>query len=180
MNATARLTTDSNVSPALPVAALRGRLEELMGLVLTLPADLYCARSSRVSGSVGEHVRHLLDHISSLVSQSSSSAVLSYDHRTRGTALESDPSVAAREMMRLDAALERWSKRSLDEPVTVVAMMSADGQAVTGWSTLARELAFVLSHTVHHQAIVALLLEQLGVESPSERFGYAPSTPARS
>lgn len=177
MNATALIT--STAAATSSVSPLRGRLEELMRLVLTLPADAYCARSSRVSGSVGEHVRHLLDHISSLVSASPSN-VLSYDHRSRGTALETEPSVAVREMMRLDAALERWSERSLDEPVTVVAMMSADGQAVTGWSTLARELAFVMSHTVHHQAIVALLLEQLGVDSPSERFGYAPSTPGRS
>ena len=179
MNSTARLTTQSTVVPASPVTALRERLEDLMTLVLTLPANAYRARSSRVSGSVGEHVRHMLDHISALVSAIPSS-VLSYDHRTRGTALETEPSVAVREMMRLDAALERWSERSLDEPVTVVAMMSADGQAVTGWSTLARELAFVVSHTVHHQAIVALLLEQLGLESPGERFGYAPSTPPRS
>ena len=178
MSATARLITESTTVPGSPVTALRGRLEDLMSLVLTLPADTYAARSSRVSGSIGEHVRHLLDHISSLVA-ASPSTVLSYDHRTRGTALETEPSVAVREMMRLDAALERWGERSLDEPVTVVAMVSADGQAVTGWSTLARELAFVMSHTVHHQAIVALLLEQLGVESPSERFGYAPSTPAR-
>ena len=179
MNATARLTTQSTPVETSPVSALRGRLEDLMSLVLTLPADTYCARSSRVSGSVGEHVRHMLDHISSLVA-ASSSCVLSYDHRSRGTALETEPSVAVREMMRLDAALERWSERSLDEPVTVVALMTAGGQAVTGWSTLARELAFVMSHTVHHQAIVALLLEQLDVESPSERFGYAPSTPGRS
>jgi uncharacterized damage-inducible protein DinB len=179
MNATARLSRESTAVAASPVSALRGRLEDLMSLMLTLPADAYCAHSSRVSGSIGEHVRHMLDHISSLVS-ASASTVLSYDHRTRGTALETEPSVAVREIMRLDAALERWSERSLEEPVTVLAMMCADGQAVTGWSTLARELAFVMSHTVHHQAIVALLLEQLGVESPTERFGFAPSTPARS
>ena len=179
MNATARHAAERTAVLASPVAALRGRLEDLMTLVLTLPVDAYSARSSRVSGSVGEHVRHVLDHVSSLVAASSSCA-LSYDHRTRGTGIETEPSVAVREMMRLDAALERWSERSLDEPVNVVAMMSADGQEVTGWSTFARELAFVMSHTVHHQAIVALLLEQLGVQSPSERFGYAPSTPGRS
>ena len=29
---------------------------------------------------------------------------------------------------------------------------------MTGWSTLARELAFVVSHTIHHQAIIGVLL----------------------
>jgi uncharacterized damage-inducible protein DinB len=81
--------------------------------------------------------------------------------------------------MRLDAALERWSVRSLDEPIEVAAITSTDGHAVMGWSTLARELAFVLSHTIHHQAIVALLLEQQGVSAGDDRFGYAPTTPQR-
>jgi uncharacterized damage-inducible protein DinB len=178
MNATARLTTDTAAVTASPVSALRRRLEDLMRLVLTLPEDIYSARSSRASGSVGEHVRHTLDHIAALVS-ASPTTVLSYDHRTRGTTLETDPSAAVREMMRIDATLERWGERSLDEPLRVMSMMASDGQVVTGWSTLVRELAFVMSHTVHHQAIVALLLEQRGVEPPSERFGYAPSTPGR-
>ena len=166
------------VVESAPVAALRARLDELMQLVLTMSPDAYCARTSCVSGSVGEHVRHLLDHVSSLVAARPTS-VLSYDHRTRGTAVEAEPSAAVREMMRLDAALERWSDRSLDEPVAVAAITSAEGHSVTGWSTLTRELAFVLSHTIHHQAIVALLLEQRGVPMPDERFGYAPTTPQR-
>lgn len=160
------------------VAALRHRLDELMRLVLTMPADVYRARPSRMSGSIGEHVRHALDHVSSLVA-ACPSAVLSYDHRTRGTAVENEPGAAVREMMRLGAALDRWADRPLDEPVAVAALVSPDGRSVTGWSTLARELAFVMSHTIHHQAIVALLLEQQGSEAPDERFGYAPSTPTR-
>ena len=82
-------------------------------------------------------------------------------------------------MMRLDEALAGWGDRTLDQPVAVAAVMSVHGVSVTGWSTMARELAFVMSHTIHHQAIVALLLEQHGTGIPSERFGYAPSTPHR-
>jgi uncharacterized damage-inducible protein DinB len=149
-----------------------------MSLVLSLPAGVYSSRTSRVSGSIGEHVRHVLDHVSSLVA-ACPAAVLSYDHRARGTAVETEPSAAVREMMRLNAALERWTDRSLDEPVAVAAVMSSDGLPVTGWSTLARELAFVMSHTIHHQAIVALLMEQQGSDVPDERFGCAPTTPRR-
>jgi uncharacterized damage-inducible protein DinB len=178
MNAVARAPVAIQTAQASPVSALRRRLEELMRLVLTLPVEAYCARTSRVSGSIGEHVRHVLDHISSLVA-ACPSAVLSYDHRARGTGVETEPSAAVREMMRLDAALERWDNRSLDEPVAVVALVSTNGQSVNGWSTLARELAFVMSHTIHHQAIVALLLEQQGTDVPDERFGFAPSTPQR-
>ena len=163
---------------ALAVLALRERLDDLMRLVGALPADAYRARPSRVSGSVGEHVRHVLDHVSSLVA-GGPSMVLSYDHRMRGTAVETEPHAAICEMARLDAALERWAEQPLDESVAVAAMVSANGRVVTGRSTLARELAFVMSHTVHHQAIVALLLEQQGAPVPGDGFGYAPSTAAR-
>jgi uncharacterized damage-inducible protein DinB len=178
MTAVARALVTLDTAQGSAVSALRGRLEELMRLVLALPPDAYCARPSRVSGSIGEHVRHVLDHVSSLV-QARPAALLSYDHRARGAALETEPGAAVRELMRLDAALECWNDRSLDAPVAVTAVMSSEGQAVAGWSTLARELAFVMSHTVHHQAIVALLLELQGLEVPDERFGYAPSTPQR-
>ena len=161
-----------------PVMALRERLAELMRLVVTLPAEEYRARTTNASGAIGEHVRHVLDHLSALIS-ASPTAVLSYDHRTRGTSVESDPSAAVREMMRLDLALERWADRSLDEPIAVAAVLDADGQSATGWSTLARELAFVMNHTIHHQAIIALLLEFQGREPLDDRFGYAPSTPRR-
>jgi uncharacterized damage-inducible protein DinB len=106
-------------------------------------------------------------------------SALSYDHRSRGTAVETQPSIAVREMMRLDAALERWGDRIVEDPVVVTAVTSTAQESVTGWSSFARELAFVLNHTIHHQAIIALLLERLDAELPDERFGYAPSTPRR-
>jgi uncharacterized damage-inducible protein DinB len=146
--------------------------------VVTVPPEVYRARTTNASGAVGEHVRHVLDHVSALIGVSPT-LVLSYDHRTRGSSVESDPSAAVREMMRLDAALERWTDRSLHEPIAVASQVAADGQSVTGWSTLARELAFVMTHTIHHQAIIALLLEFQGREPLDERFGYAPSTPRR-
>jgi uncharacterized damage-inducible protein DinB len=37
-------------------------------------------------------------------------------------------------------------------------------------------VAFVVSHTIHHLAVIALLLRDLAVEVPP-RFGYAPTTP---
>jgi uncharacterized damage-inducible protein DinB len=161
-----------------PVMALRERLDELRRLVTTLPIDVYRARAAQASGAIGEHVRHVLDHISALV-RASPASVLSYDRRTRGTSVESDPNAAVREMLRLDLALERWTERPLDEPIAVAAVLAGDGQAVTGWSTRARELAFVINHTIHHQAIVALLLEVQGQVLVDDRFGYAPSTPRR-
>jgi uncharacterized damage-inducible protein DinB len=177
MRTTAAATSDTH-SGLEAIDALRERLDALKRLVMSLPADVYAARTARVSGPIGGHVRHVLDHVSALV-EASPRKVLSYDHRTRGTAAESVPSAAVHEMMRLDAALQHVSEERLDELIAVAAVMSPTGESIAGWSTLARELAFVMSHTIHHQAIIALLLEAQGYATPDEHFGVAPTTPKR-
>jgi uncharacterized damage-inducible protein DinB len=159
-----------------PAAALCSLLDDLVRLLMTLPAEIYRARVARVSGSIGGHVRHTLDHVAAVVS-ARGDAALSYDHRSRGTAVEHDPEAAIHEILRLEVALQRWPARTLQQPIAVTSQLTTSGEGVTGWSTLARELAFVVSHTVHHQAMIALLLEMQGLAVENERFGYAPSTP---
>ena len=53
--------------------------------------DVYTARvATTMSGSIGEHVGHCLDHLSALLS-ADPPLMLSYDRRQRGTAIETDP-----------------------------------------------------------------------------------------
>jgi uncharacterized damage-inducible protein DinB len=178
MPAAALATVTGGTAASAAVGALRDRLDALMRLVMTLPPDVYAARTVRSCGAIGDHVRHVLDHAAALAG-APAALPLSYDHRTRGTAVERDPGAALREMMRLDAALERFSARSMDQPIAVTAILTDDGRESTSWSTLGRELAFVLSHTIHHQAMIALLVEGLGRPPADARFGDAPSTPTR-
>lgn len=169
------LHVQSNVSASGALSGLLGELETPLGDV---PTTLYCARlASDVSGPIGEHVRHCLDHVSALLT-ADRSTVLSYDHRNRGTAVETDPCEALREILQLKVTLEAWSTRPLDAPICVTSMITPPGNAVTGWSTLARELACVVSHTIHHQALIGVLLAVHGQSVP-DRFGHSPSTPRR-
>lgn len=160
-----------------PIAALERLLEELATTVMELDRETYTARpAAPVSGSVGEHVRHALDHVAALLA-ADPTRPLSYDHRERGTMVETDPPAALRQLFRLRAALPRWTARALETPVAVRSQVSDSGECVSGWSTFGRELAFVVSHTIHHQAMIAVLLAMLDVEV-GDRFGFAPSTPA--
>jgi uncharacterized damage-inducible protein DinB len=163
-------------APATPVRALGRLLDELENLLIGIDPEVYSARfAPSVSGSIGEHVRHCLDHVSALLS-ADSTATLSYDRRHRGAALESDPDLAVRHILESRRALDLWARRSLDEPIRVSSVVTPSGEAVIGWSTLGRELAFVLSHTIHHQALIAMLLAVYGHAVP-DRFGHSPSTP---
>lgn len=159
-------------------SAISRQLEEIAAIVMSTDEATYTARPiAELSGSIGEHVRHCLDHISALVG-AVPSRPLSYDRRERGTAVERDPAEALRLIMRLKSAVARWGERSMDEPICVASMLTASGESVTGWSTLGRELAFVNSHTIHHQALIAVLFALAGVPVP-DRLGLAPSTPRR-
>jgi hypothetical protein len=172
-----RPATEEMVCRDSSVAALDRALEGLASVVAALSPDTYGARLfPTASGSIGEHVRHCLDHVSALVSADPSSC-LSYDHRERGTAVETDPVQALRclQLLRIKIAVGRWSTR-LDEPICVISTVASGGVVLSGMSTLARELAFVLNHTIHHQAMIGLLATLLGCAVP-DGFGFAPSTP---
>ena len=160
-----------------PAAIIRRQLDEIAAIVMAADEATYTSRPSAVSGSIGEHVRHCLDHIAALVAASPSQA-LSYDRRERGTAIEREPAEALGQIMRLQASVDRWRVRSMDDPICVTSRLTPDGASVTGWSTLGRELAFVHSHTIHHQALIAVLLDLADVPIP-DRLGLAPSTPRR-
>lgn len=169
------LRAQQSVHPSL---ALWRLLDELDVLLSQVSPDVYCARfEDGVSGSIGEHVRHCLDHVSALLA-ADPAITLSYDRRHRGTAVETDPVEALRQVLQLKSATGAWSARSLEEPIRVTSMISPSGDVLTGWSTLARELAFVLSHTIHHQALIGVLLAIHGHTVP-EQFGHSPSTPRR-
>lgn len=172
-----RPTSTAATRSTTPVAALERALEELATVVAALSPEAYRTRVfPSASGSIGEHVRHCLDHVSALVCADPSS-YLSYDRRDRGTPVETDAAHALRciQLLRIKVAVGRWSAR-LDDPICVVSTLERGGAPLTSMSTLARELAFVLNHTIHHQAIIGLLASHQGSSLP-DGFGYAPSTP---
>jgi len=159
-------------------AVISRQLDALASIVMGIDDGAYAARPvADVSGSIGEHVRHCLDHIGALVAANGTTP-LSYDRRERGTAVERSPAEALRLIMRMKSVVERWDDRTMDEPLYVTSMLTTAGESVAGWSTLGRELAFVNSHTIHHQAMIAVLLSFAGLEIP-ERLGLAPATPSR-
>lgn len=166
-------TLESPVAPA--VTALVRLLDQVSEVIDTLSDAQYSKRpQGRPSGSIGAHVRHCLDHVEAFMTGITEGA-LSYDRRVRGTSVESSRAVALERIRQLTAALLDLDERQLKTPLRVDVQLDPAGAACTVWSTAGRELTFVISHTVHHHATMAVLLNEAGTLLP-ERFGVAPST----
>lgn len=153
----------------LAVAALAELLRQLRGVVETLTDDQYArAPLGAASGSIGGHVRHNLDHVAALLAGLRSGCV-NYDRRERDPATERDRATALARLAACEAELAAFSWD--DRPLT----LETDHPPGRVATSAARELAFVISHAIHHDAIVAILVRTLGGTVPAG-FGFAPST----
>lgn len=143
-------------------------LEQSHGLIAALAPTVYATVPAGRRSGAGPHVRHILDHYAALL-DGVAGGVVDYEARERDERLERDPQRALAAIEQTIRGLRALAERDGGRVLAV----SSDGHQ--GPSTLARELLFLLSHTVHHQALVSLLLQNAGVEV-DECFGVAPST----
>lgn len=142
-------------------------------LAAILPPELHRTPAPG-GGSVGAHLRHCIEFYRSLLA-ALEHGELDYDRRPRDTALEEDPLQAAAALNALVGALPGLAGRHPAQRLRV--RHDCDHGEESGWarSSLRRELNFLLSHTVHHYALIALHLRQAGFLLPEE-FGVSPAT----
>lgn len=125
---------------------------------------------------VGGHLRHCIDHYDSFLKGLESGKV-DYDARERDPRLENDRDYALQKLKRLIQQLENLDHLDARAPLLVKMDCGAREADPPDWcpSTVGRELQFLLSHTVHHQALMAVLMRLHGYE-PEQELGVAPST----
>lgn len=122
----------------------------------------------------GPHLRHVIEHYEALIHAAPGSAI-AYDRRERDLPLQSDPQLARRRLLALDAAIQAWN-RPASEPLTVLLRGRLDGRVeLASPSSLARELMFLAGHAIHHYALIASHASAQGLPLP-EGFGKAPAT----
>lgn len=159
------------------LAALTATLAQLSELVDGLTDDQYTRRPGGALGSgIGGHVRHNLDHVAALLA-GLPDGDLDYDRRDRGTPVETDRAAAAASVYRLVDGLSDLAWDDLPGEVRLTTLVSPDRPPVELATTAGRELAFVLSHTIHHNALIAVIAAAVGAAVPAG-FGYAPATVA--
>ena len=161
---------------AAPVQPLLALLDEMRQMIERMDDDTYTLPApGRVSGGVGSHVRHCLDHVGVLV-HAARTGICEYDRRRRGTDVERCRAAAISQIGRLCEQLVAFDDAQLDDPLLVETQIDPKGAMILTRSSMCREVAFVVSHTIHHNAIVAQLLRARG-DDVGDRFGLAPATP---
>ena len=156
-------------------AAAAGILEQCATFVRTVDGTSYRTPSASVSGSsIGQHVRHALDHFAAALSALDDETI-DYDHRERDTCVERDPGEALAVIARLRARIDGIDETEAGMSARVRVMLSSSGDEAELRSTLARELAFAAHHAIHHHALIGVIARELGLGLP-EGFGKAPAT----
>ncbi len=156
------------------IAANLHCLEQAIELLGRLPEEAFVRTADRHARTVGPHLRHVLDHYSAFFVGLPAYRV-DYDAREREPRLESDRSFAIARLREILSELILLEEELLELPIQI--RLESGGAESEQWShsTVRRELQFLLSHTVHHFALIAMLLERFEIVVP-EDFGIAPST----
>ncbi len=163
------------MEPLSPVVAANLHcLGQAIELLSRLPERAFARTEARHARTVGPHLRHVLDHYSSFLAGLPDFRV-DYDARERELRLESDLEFASARMRHIKGELVLVDEDLLELPIQI--RLECGGAEAEQWShsTVRRELQFLLSHTVHHFALIAVLLERFEIAVPDD-FGIAPST----
>jgi hypothetical protein len=152
-------------------------LEQGLALLERIDDCLYAETGGLpIQSGVGGHFRHCIDFYQSLLAGVASGWV-DYERREREALVERDRAFAATKLRIVISEL--LSLHADGDAHVLVSLEGESGEPENSsrWcsSTISRELQSLLSHTVHHYALVALTLRLRGFE-PGEEFGVAPST----
>jgi hypothetical protein len=158
------------------IGAVCASLATLADHVSLLTVEDYCAAVPELAGAtIGQHVRHCIDHYATLAGGIATSR-FDYDDRARSSEIECDRDRALGRVRELLEEL-RPVLLHVDLAVAVHVRMASACKGDVAWqkSSLGRELQFVVSHTVHHAAMVANSCRVRGLPISAEH-GVAPST----
>lgn len=150
-------------------------LTEIKKVLLLLTDEQYSYPSNTLFGAtIGQHVRHILEFYQSVFNGLNTKTV-NYDNRKRNLLIETDNQYAIQVIDEINASL---ALDILDETLVLEGNFCAEeGKETEIKTTLFRELAYCLEHSIHHQALIKVgLLEVNCLSFIDDTFGLAPAT----
>ncbi|MCW5966993.1 MAG: hypothetical protein KIT57_00635 [Blastocatellales bacterium] len=152
-------------------------LKQGVELIERLDDRLYMQADRRFSLSgVGSHFRHCIDFYQNFLAGIGLGRI-NYDNRERDERIENNRVVASAQLNSIIARFSQTLVINSTEEIEVLLEGPSNPMDDGYWSrsSLKRELQFLLSHTIHHYALIAVALRLHGFE-PGAHFGVAPST----
>jgi hypothetical protein len=149
-------------------------LQQGIDFLRLLPPVLYRKKCPGIFGStIGGHFRHNLDHFTAFL-EGLSSGEVDYDARPRSIETERNPEIAIQLLEECLEGMKKLNGSELDKAIKI----RMDHGEDSNWSrtTIRRELQFLLSHTIHHYALVVSIGSTNDYSNYPRDFGIAPST----
>lgn len=150
-------------------------LQEVRKMILSLKEEQYQFKSALLSGaSIGQHIRHILEFYLCLLN-GRKNQVVNYDNRERNVDLETNPAFA---IYTIDKICSNFLLVLEDPEFFLEGSFSSDKNKLLSIKTsINRELAYCLEHSIHHQALIKIGLKEQNIENfIGENFGVAPAT----
>ena len=149
-------------------------LDQCDFVLATVSAEDYRQRSGE-GASVGAHMRHILDRYQCYLAGLADDRI-DYDARQRDPAIETRVDAARFALGSLRRRLdEAWREADRSRIIQVCERVDRTTPPPSVASTPAREMLALVSHSIHHLAIIVLLLQAQGYSLPPD-LGKAPST----
>ncbi|WP_068473999.1 DinB family protein [Saccharicrinis aurantiacus] len=153
----------------------KDNLNQLKSLLSELNENQYRASLDILSrASIGKHIRHILDLYLQLIDGARKRRI-TYDDRNRDVSIEIDIDVAIQKINQLIIDIDNIDEQ---EAVKFESDYSITGESPDKiMSSVARELAYCIEHSIHHQALIKAALITLGLRHlVDNNFGVAYST----
>lgn len=150
-------------------------LAQLRDLVQLIGNEQYNKKSDILSGgTIGQHIRHILEFYLLLVS-GSFTGTINYDQRKRDMQIETDPTFAEKAIERILLGI---TTLEADQIVKFEGDYSRTGSSQNSiTSSVGREMAYCIEHSIHHQALIKTGLIDFGLNDiVDKQFGVAYST----
>ncbi|MBR9999141.1 MAG: hypothetical protein KFF73_09225 [Cyclobacteriaceae bacterium] len=153
----------------------QSNLKELMVLLEKINEEQYTRHLKLLSGAtLGQHIRHILEFYLSVM-KGIDCGTVNYDSRERDPDLEKNTRYGIQVIGKIIHWLNGINENRL---ISLRGNFSADDWIELDIeSSLNRELAYCYEHSIHHQALIKIGLNELGLQFLiDDNFGVAPAT----
>ncbi len=150
-------------------------LEQGIQLLNEMEDAVYTHTASPVySSGIGDHYRHCVEHYLCFLDGIDARSI-DYDARKRDLRIATERAYAIEVTKQIIAGLDKLACSGVALRVKMDCRLDDEEGAIWTDSTPERDLQYLQAHTIHHYALIAMILRLQGQE-PGEGFGVAPST----